>query len=63
MNELEGRLSEKEGDAAGIAGIGSVYIAGIGSVYIEPIPVFCRHPVRISRRGAIKAIWTKYISV
>ena len=55
MNELEGRLSEKEGDAAGIA--------GIGSVYIEPIPVFCRHPVRISRRGAIKAIWTKYISV
>lgn len=52
MNELEGRLSEKEGDAA-----------GIGSVYIEPIPVFCRHPVRISRRGAIKAIWTKYISV
>ena len=26
MNELEGRLSEKEGDAAGIAGIGSVYI-------------------------------------
>ncbi len=47
MNELEGRLFEKEGDAAGIA--------GIGSVYIEPIPVFCRHPVRIYSQGGNKS--------